>query len=58
MNTVEAFVVAEKIIWETFVPHLFFGNKKIPITHRRSYKCDASHEIRIGSPEYSDLRKK
>ena len=27
-DTVDAFVEVEKIIWETFLPHLFFRNTK------------------------------
>ena len=49
-----AFAGAEKMIWETFLPCLFFGDKK-PLTHLRSYKYNIGQEIRTGNPESSDV---
>ena len=46
------------MIRETFLPHLFFGEKKNSLTHRRSSKYDAGQKIKVGTPESSDVRKR
>ena len=52
-----AIVEVEKMIRETFFASYFLHKDKIHLTHHRSSKYDAGQEIRIGTPEYSDVSK-
>ena len=55
-DTRDVFAGVEKMIQETFLPRLLFGNTENHITHCRSSKYDVGQESRTWTPEYSDTR--